>query len=228
MSVLPTAYHGTAARYLPFVLKKGIRPRGEDESHWEYASRPDLVYMTTAYPFYFGMHTAEEDEKTVVFEVDLDHLAVARLLPDEDFIAQAISRAKNVPLAQIHNMVRDQLENWQDFWQKSIEHLGNVCFKGTIPPQAITRYCLFEAWKRPHLAMRMLDPCISIDNYQFCGEGYRQIVEWMFGDRDLIPTNNTGMSFPSGQEVDMVLQEQQKFWEEESKNRTGIEVHAVI
>jgi hypothetical protein len=175
--------------------------------------------MTSAYPFYFGLSACNDDEKVVVFEIDLDHLGVGRLLPDEDFIAQVISRQQQVPLKTIHDLVRANLEDWRNDWQLSLEHLGNMCYKGTIPVEAITRYCIFDYSQRPALTMRFLDPAISIENFQFCGEGYRNLVAWMFGDLDQIAVTNLNVpvDFPG-------LSEQNEFWNKESKDRTGIEI----
>jgi hypothetical protein len=54
-------YHGTSARRLTTILKDGIRPRLKTASNWEkMPSRPDMVYLTVAYPLYFAMNPNEK------------------------------------------------------------------------------------------------------------------------------------------------------------------------
>ena len=54
-------YHGTSSRFLDRILKHGIKPRGKGTSQWDkFPSRPDLVYLTTAYPFYFAIQAIKK------------------------------------------------------------------------------------------------------------------------------------------------------------------------
>ena len=215
-------YHGTALRFKDGILQDGIEPRGDVDSNWDaHPSRPDLVYLTVAYPFYFALCAAEK-EPLLVFEIDSEKLDQSLFLPDEDFIAQVISQQQKKPLEEIHPRVVESLESWQDLWEKSLEGLGNCSYKGRIPAEAITRYCVFDTKERPEIALMMADPSISIMNYFFVGKRkYVPLVEWMFGDRESIPNEFEGFDLVG------VMEDQIKFWQEESKKRNGITVCTV-
>ena len=208
------AYHGTAERFLPKILAKGLKPRGKKKSQWDVPSRPDMVYMSIGYPFYYALQASEEDERLLVLEIDLDCLEEPKLYPDEDFIAQAISRQEGLPLMEVHNVVLEILEDYQHSWEKSLDGLGNCCYKGMIPPSAITRYCLFDTSVQPELTLWMSDPSISILNFMFCKDKYVGLVEWAFGFRDLLP-GDVGMELIPGRK---------EYLEKMSRNREGIEL----
>jgi len=211
------AYHGTAERFLPKVLAKGLKPRGKKKSQWDVASRPDMVYMSIGYPFYYALQASEENERLLVLEIDLDQLDEDRFFPDEDFIAQAIANRDQLPLDDVHNFVRDNLEDYQHHWKLSLEKLGNCCYQGVIHPSAITQYCLFDSSVRPALGLWMSDPCITILNFAFCRGRYVGLVEWMFGHKQKLPDDEFMKLDPKRKE----------YWEKESKNREGIELRAL-
>jgi len=148
-----------------------------------------LVYLTTAYPLYFAVNavgglTRETGFGNVaIVEVAADELPVASFLPDEDFIAQGLSQQSGVALSSIHDEVRESLEEYAHHALDSVRYLGNVAFKGAVPASAITRYCIVDLAKQQRLAWAGIDPVISPLNYQFCGEKYRSMVAYLFGDR---------------------------------------------
>ncbi len=85
-------YHGTSKQALEGILKEGILPRKEGVCNWEkYPSSPKMVYLTVAYPFYFGLVHASKSEEIVVLEIDSDLLATSKLYPDEDYLSQVRS-----------------------------------------------------------------------------------------------------------------------------------------
>lgn len=69
-------YHGTSNIYTSQILKEGLIPRStRTNGNWEkHVSRDDLVYLTTAYPWFFAMNTSsgvkDRDARAVVFEID--------------------------------------------------------------------------------------------------------------------------------------------------------------
>ena len=178
-------YHGTAARHLDSVLSHGLRPRGRKAGNWrEYPSRRDMVYMTTAYAPYFAMQSLGKKDMTLLLvEVESDRLDETLLHPDEDFVAQAIAHQKNRPISDFHDEVRRSLEFYRHHWKDSVSGLGNAAYKGTIPADAITRLCTVDLTRQSDL-MIVCDPTISIINYHLCGERYRSIIAWLFGDRE--------------------------------------------
>jgi hypothetical protein len=133
-------------------------------------------------------------------------------------MAQGISHESGLPIEAIHGQITMNIKKYQRYWEKSLEGIGNCCYKGAIPPSAITRYCLFDAKQRPSIAMAMLDPSISILNYTLIGKyKYRNLVAWMFGDAPRIVTEFESLG--TGQFKQFIDQ-----WNEESANRIGINV----
>jgi hypothetical protein len=218
-------YHGTSERFLSQILSKGIRPRRTSSGNWkDYPSRPDMVYLTTAYPFYFGSTAVKDDERILVLEIDTRHLNENRLYPDEDFISQLMSREQGKRLQEVHGLVRDQLEKVKHFWKDSVERLGNCAHKGTVPVQSITRYVLFDHSKRLELSMMSVDPSISLLNYAICKNKYHNLVAWMFGDVDVIQDNIMEFATDELEKMNPAFKQRREYWEKASKNRTGVEV----
>ena len=223
-------YHGCSVENLRSIMTTGLRPRLEKKSNWKKApSRPDMVYLTVAYPFYFAL-----SRKGIVAVVGIDTkgLSRKRFFPDEDFIALARSRHEGKELDAVHGTSRDSLEAYQDRWGMSLAFLGNCCYRGIIPSECITRYCLFNPQTRPGLATEMRDdPVINLTNYDLMGKSYRRLVAWMFGDRKVLPmVADTKMqiqdmqkSVVGAQFVD-AAQKQLALWKKESSDRTGIDV----
>lgn len=176
------------------ILSSGIQPRGERgaDSQWEkYPSRPDLVYLTTAYPLYFGLNALagdmlddEQAERVLIVEVAADELPEKSFLPDEDFVAQVLAHQRGCPLEDIHDDIRDSLEEYRHLAINSANLMGNVAFRGTVLPKAITRYVLFDPTKQASLGWAGLDPVISPLNFRFCGGKYQSMVAYLFGDRE--------------------------------------------
>ena len=119
----------------------------------------------------------------LILELDLARIDESRLYPDEDFIVQAISQQSGKSIEDVHDGIRDALEDYQQHAMISLEHLGNCSHKGGIPRVAVTRYCLIDWAARKDIGGIVLDPSISLMNYRFCGEKYRSIIAWLFGDR---------------------------------------------
>ena len=142
------------------------------------------MYLTSAYAPYFAMNCVEVGEDmALLIEVDTGSLDTGSMLPDEDFITQAIVKVNNETIPDIHMSVRDTLENWSEFAADSVRLMGNIAYRGVVPASAITRYCLFDPKEQAALAWAACDPTISLLNYRFCGEKYRQMIAWLFGDR---------------------------------------------
>jgi hypothetical protein len=213
-------YHGTSATRLDDILTNGIRPRLKTASNWgKCPSRPDMVYLTLAYPLYFAMNP--QDKRIAVVEIDFRKLDEDLLYPDEDFVAQARHGENDGDFDTIHREVRESLEDHRSQWRQSIMRLGNCCYKGVIPSKAITRYCIFDVDARPDVAFEMLTPVISMTNFAIKGRDYMQFVDWMFGDRKTLPMIQEVKDLPEDypdREKALV------FWRKQSKDRTGIEV----
>jgi hypothetical protein len=217
-------YHGTSSRFLKDILEKGLQPRRKGKGNWkQYPSRSDMVYLTTAYPFYFAMGTKEDGELCLVIEIDSDRLDQELFYPDEDFVSQAIGGSEGYQ--SIHSSIKKNLNKYRHHWKLSIENLGNCCYKGVVPSEAITRYCLFDSKQRSQLSFCMLDPTISILNYKIIGKHkYTNLVQWMFGDTPKLLSDFEIFKIQNAVEVDNAIQTNIAFWDKESHDRTGITI----
>jgi hypothetical protein len=178
-------YHGTGSRALGTILSGGLKPRGRKKGNWEsFPSRPDMVYLTTAYAPYFAINSSKKGDKALILEIDFSKLEISKLYPDEDFIAQVLSVQEDRPLDEVHEEVCEDLEGYQHCLSDSLGGLGNCSYKGVVPAVAISRYVLLDCESRSDLAMMAMDPCISLMNYKFCGNRYRSVISWLFGDRE--------------------------------------------
>lgn len=205
---------------LPRLLSEGITPRQARRSLWKHApSLPDRVYLTTAYAFYFAFHAAlsRNAKRALVVEIDTSRLKRRHFDIDEDFRRhyEVEPAVKNFVGARL-NIFRKQVADWQD----CLNLMGNVSYRAVIPPEAITRYVLFEGRVRPALMSACLDPTINVFNYQFCGQKYRELTAWFFGDRDMIPVGD----IPEEALIKLGLATQLDTLKSESQNREGITV----
>lgn len=188
-------YHGTAARNVPDILKRGIVPRGDaTKSNWDVESARDRVYLTTVYAPYFAHCAADDGEDAAILEIDTDQINPGLFVPDEDFLEQA-SRGKDfedVPwaeeLAALGNDMtkrthwfRDHIELFQHSWELSIKTLGTVAVAAGVPADAIRRVSRFSPSKNKAAWMQSLDPSITLMNYRFVGDKYRALTEWFMG-----------------------------------------------
>ena len=176
-------YHGTTAELFPAISGKGLAPRGRRRGNWkDYPSRKDMVYLTSCYPLFFAFRAFKKHTHALLVEIDSDRLDEDSLHPDEDFIAQALSYQRKCSIEDVHAEVRENLEGYQHHWQDSLEGLGNCCHLGVVPTDAITRYCVVDLEKQKELVL-VCDPSISLLNFKFCGDRYKSLVSWLFGER---------------------------------------------
>jgi hypothetical protein len=226
-------YHGCSAKDLPSIMTNGLCPRQDKQSNWEKnPSRPDMVYLTVAYPFYYAL--CQEGLAGVV-EIEATGLDRKRFFPDEDFLTNAITMHGGKELEPCwQEDIRDMLHIYGDYWKDSLRHLGNCCYQGTISPHYITRYCIFDPKTRPALAAEISgDPCINLGNYETKGKSYQQLVAWMFGDRKVLPMVAEAKEMIEvlrNSSLDAEYLEDAKkslaLWKKESRDRTGIDVWA--
>lgn len=219
-------YHGTTSSRLTSILRDGLKPRGRRKGNWDqYPSRPDMVYLTTAYAPYFAICAVDEQEQGVIVEVDTSQLDRELLYPDEDFIAQGLAHQRGLPLELIHRQVRRELHNYRHHAGDSITALGNAAYKGTIPPGAITRYALIDGKLQSDLFWIALDPCISPLNYRFMGPKYRSIIAWIMGDRPDFDAD--GFNNASREMMLQINPDYHRHLQAMWANRNGITVHSM-
>lgn len=202
-------YHGTCGskHIVNSILKKGIKPRGKRPGNWaeRAPSHPDCVYLTDVYAGYFAICAAGEDRLGAVFEIDTDQLFEVDLLPDEDFMAHvawnAGRRDLGKDLLETTAWYRERLPKYHDGdrWKLSLSNLGTCAHFGTIPPQAITRYVVFDLGKNTHLQF-IIDPTITMINYKLLNGRYRLYTAHLFGD-ELVPPKGDFMCGPADVEM---------------------------
>lgn len=180
-------YHGTSERLVPRILRRGLQPRGRRASRWQHASAPDRVYLTTAYAPYFAANACRGGERWAIIELDTDRLEPGHLLPDEDWLEQSSRGDPAMPAAlQAMDMAgrtrwfRNRAADFAELWSASLDGLGTCAHRGTVMPTAFTRLALIDPRRSPAMALRALDPSISLLNYRLCGAAYRAITRWAF------------------------------------------------
>lgn len=181
-------YHGTSARYLPSITKKGLIPRGSKKSNWPTTpSHPGVVYLTNAYAVYFANQAlTKKDKKLLVLEVDTKKLHPFTFVPDEDFLAEIFQKSmKNTtPTERSRIFVQQLVQNQALFDSKpiqlSLQHLGTVGYMGHIPKSAITKVALVDVTEAQDYIFQTFDPSVCLLNYQICGQAYRNSLKWLF------------------------------------------------
>lgn len=227
MSVL---YHGTSERYLPKILQQGICPRGRAKNaNWpeKFASRKDMVYLTTGYAGYFAENAQQGEERLLILEVDQEKLDVERFFPDEDYLGQCYAQQYKCSLEAAHAQIRSRLGTFRHLWRNSLTGMGTVAYRDAVPLAAISRYALLGVQHRPRLWLAFMDPAISIVNFQFCGWKYSGMMEWIFGDRKLLPQVDEMKNYLAMQSDENSRKQFEawlKGWEEESADRSGITI----
>jgi hypothetical protein len=177
-------YHGTNAETALRAVSEGLKPREltKHPGNWEeYPARADLIYLTSAYAGHFA-GAAAKDQLWGIVEVDVAKLNKANLLPDEDFLEQTtrMDTGRDFDLRERTAHFRDSLEDFQKFWETSLNTLGNLAYKGAIPPKAISRISTYDPKSNPILTWAC-DPTITPINYAICGEMYRALTRWYAG-----------------------------------------------
>ncbi len=200
-------YHGTSEAVARLAITEGLKTRENSGSkgNWEHSidSAPDRVYMSVAYAGYFAYCATESGEPWGIVEIDTDLLCEDLLLPDEDFLEQA-SQNEDVPedsifdgLREAHALTtvndrmkartafyRDNAFMFGHLWSDSIKFLGNCCYWGNVPSEAISRVTVFDP-KSNHDIYMSVDPTITLMNYRFCAQKYKAITRWLAGYTDV-------------------------------------------
>jgi hypothetical protein len=180
-------YHGTSEAAALVALKHGLKPRGKKKGNWKHTilSRPDAVYLTQAYAPYYAMCVSKDKQRWAVLEVDTEKLDCFKLVPDEDALEQVTRGKDDVPgdMTQRTRWYRQRLHEYNHLVELSLQALGNCCYLGDIPAQAITRVA-FIGEECPTFRLQAFDPTITILNYAICGAKYRGLTKWLF-DIDL-------------------------------------------
>jgi hypothetical protein len=86
----------------------------------------------------------------------------------------------------MNRWVIQNADRFQENWKLSLEKLGNVSHEGVVPDSAITRAVAFDHKLQPRFSADRLNPTVTTLNYSLCGEHYRALTAWLFGE-DIAP-----------------------------------------
>lgn len=179
-------YHGTTESNWRKISQEGLVPRGDRKSNWTHTveSAKDRVYLSSAYAPYFAMAAAENGEGYVVVQVDFESLDQEFLLPDEDFLEQAmreeISAIIGSTMKQRTEYMRDHARSLQSYWRASLETMGVVAYQGKIKLSEIESAYLIEP-KKLHPAIHCMigDPTITVLNYYLMERKYKALTAFL-------------------------------------------------
>ncbi len=178
---MKTLYHGTSAKHLEAILKKGLLPRSaHGNSNWEgdIESKAGFVYLTDAYPVYFAYAAAKENEDLAIVRVEVDEV---KLFPDEDYVALCLKTHdpffKNIPLTEINAMIR--LEGYRKYWVESLKFNGKVAIR-KVPSKQITGHVIIRSDDMNTILATGGDSVPTPLPYKLLGSFYRETIEEMF------------------------------------------------
>lgn len=196
-------YHGTSRAVALRAMREGLKPRKMTKAgNWEKSpSHPGAVYLTDAYPVYFGVQALETtyykvpegDDRHVcgILEIETDRLSPFALVPDEDVLEQ-VGRPGGADKLPAHWTMRQRTvyyrnrlkdyANGAGGWEKSLEAMGTCAHLGVIPAAAITRVAFLDN-RVPRGAQLMwegMQPLIALINYRFMATKYRQLTATVF------------------------------------------------
>ena len=210
---------------------------------------PDMAYLTTTYALYFAYMTTnfETESQIAIIEIDTDKLDKRKVYPYENFICDIVRR-QNADFQpeeknkKLHKYIRNNLEKYRGNWTESLKILGTVGYKGIIPPNAITRYAVFDLAKNSGvLALSMMDPIICATNYALFGKFYRQFIAWLFDKTKELPHVKDGLEtiykitkhdnkIPADKKIELTkhFREQVDLFRKLQKKRDGIRVVSMV
>lgn len=192
-------YHGTSESVARRALKEGLRPRSDTgvPSLWERTvpSNPNVVYLTSSYPGYFAGHAAKDGERWAIIEVDIDELDEMDLHPDEDALEQGSRQQGETGFDELDALprsamkertlwFRDNIDLFQDLWERSLEGLGTVGHYGAIPPKAILRVSFYDPKSSPAVTLAAVDTMVSLVNHKFLADRHSRMVSVLMGDSE--------------------------------------------
>lgn len=188
-------YHGTSDAVLDKIMTEGIRPRSlTGMTNWKMSveSGRDRVYLSRAFAPYFAMVAADSyGGNPVVLEIATVALDPELLLPDEDALEQGSRKLGATELLHcpqsgmvdrtlyFRRNARRLSRQMPNLWLRSLQVLGNCCYRGTVPPEAIVASRVFES--TASVILDWGDPTISVLAYAILGGRYRVMTDKMFG-----------------------------------------------
>ena len=175
-------YHGTSMSALTCISDEGVLRPGVRCNWPDAPSRSDMIYLTNCYAPHFAIAAASEYDRPVVLEIEVSRDTLEQKgFPDEDFLYQARGPAQR---DITHDDCRELVFSNKNLASLSLERLGTIALRGTIPHTSIRRVAVIT---RPVPWALMFDPTISIMNHTILGKFYENSLRLLFGDIDTMP-----------------------------------------
>jgi hypothetical protein len=186
-------YHGTSEKNWKSISRNGLCPRkpGSLGNHPDVPSGLDRVYLTNVYAPLYAHHTSRDNGHGILIEIDTEKLNPLNLVPDEDWLAQAIKRngyerppERELGGAALVKRMRKVAIERPDLSMASIEEFGTIAHIGKISPAAFTRIAIFPIKHWPKIVLAGYDPVMTIMAHSLMKGRYLNWTRWFFNDRE--------------------------------------------
>lgn len=180
-------YHGTTTKYLPSILKKGIR-KIQDNSIF-HASNEGFVFLTSDYNIaedYATSYAVQKGGQMVVIEINSNLIDKDKIVLDYDFVTQFVGTNDISPYTDTNN----------GYWGKHFKGIAattaknygtkfsKIGYKGIIMPNAITKCHIYPKIGKSNKTYTR-EECIKMYNNIPTNETYTRINEVNSNDIDL-------------------------------------------
>lgn len=138
----PRLYHGTIALHEDAIISEGLRPShdgGNAPDTWP--TRPGYVYLTDVNGFHYACSSAiynNYQHDAMIVEIDSSYIDPDLLYPDGEYLAQTARALTNEETKHAFDPEFDPLSH-KDKWMESLQYLGSVGYRGSLPADAIIR-----------------------------------------------------------------------------------------
>lgn len=180
-------YHGTTTKYLPSILKKGIR-KIQDNSIF-HASNEGFVFLTSDYNIaedYATSYAVQKGGQMVVIEINSNLIDKNKIVLDYDFVTQFIGTNDISPYTDTNNGYWDK--HFKGIAATTAKKYGTkfskIGYKGIIMPNAITKCHIYPKIGKSNKTYTR-EECIKMYNSIPTNETYTRINEVNSNDIDL-------------------------------------------
>lgn len=180
-------YHGTTTKYLPSILKKGIR-KIQDNSIF-HASNEGFVFLTSDYNIaedYATSYAVQKGGQMVVIEINSNLIDKDKIVLDYDFVTQFIGTNDVSPYTGTNNGYWDK--HFKGIAATTTKNYGTkfskIGYKGIIMPNAITKCHIYPKIGKSNKTYTR-EECIKMYNSIPTNETYTRINEVNSNDIDL-------------------------------------------
>lgn len=137
------------------------------------------MYLTSCYAGSFADIASNQfTHAWAIVEVDVEQIDLARLVPDERWVAQTAPSSSGGG----HPPPGEALPRGGPVWQRSLSQLGLCAHRGAIPLGAISRVSLYEPYDHPIPAEWVVaeDTRINLASHERESQMGRLFTRWCF------------------------------------------------